>query len=107
MELWQAFTTIKKRWLLILTFAILATLVAGGIVLLQPKVYISSTTINTGASQKADWYATSLQIADMQAVMLSYNLLSKMDAQVHLNKPMADIVKGIKVSRVGDSGVLR
>jgi Mrp family chromosome partitioning ATPase/capsular polysaccharide biosynthesis protein len=107
MELWQAFSILKRRWPLILALVLLATSLAAASVLVRRPVYRATATINTGAGQRAEWYSTNVQLADMQAVLLSRYLLTKLDEQVQLNRPLDDIEEAIRVSRLGESGVLR
>jgi receptor protein-tyrosine kinase len=107
MEFWQAYSVVRRRWWLILGLIGLATLVALVSVLVQRPVYRATTTINTGAGLTAEYYTTGVQLADMQAVLTSQFLLTKLNDQLKLDKTYEEIEKAIRVSRVGESGVLR
>lgn len=107
MEFWQGYAIIRRRWWLVLGMVALATLAAGSFTALAKPKYRATTTINTGIGQKADFYATSVQLADLQAVLVSRYLLTQLDQQVQLNKPPKDIAKAITVTRINDSAVLR
>lgn len=107
MEMRQAYNLVKRRWQMIVSLAVLSMLVAAAVVLLQPPVYVATTTISTGTGQSSDWYATDLRISDMQTILVSHIILTKMNEQVKLNKPLEDIEKAIRITRLGNSSVLR
>lgn len=107
MELWQGYAILRRRWLLIVSMIVIATSVAGAITALHQPVYRATTTVNTGLGQHADYYATGVQLADLQAVLVSRYLLTQLDQNVHLNKPQSEIAKAISANRINDSAVLR
>ena len=107
MELWQAYKTIRRRWLLILALMIVGTVIAAAQGVVQKQTWRASATINIGPGTGNDYVASISRVADQLAVLTSRQILTRVDEMLGYNRRLDDYEKAVRGTRVNDSNVMR